>query len=99
MNQFLSKFIKGITNTLRCFCCDLNLSETASPDRPTGRYYCTTCFESTLEVQLAAASREIEWSQIDSNKDTFNNISEILEEEGWSDITEQIEDIEEEYNE
>ena len=70
---------------MRCFSCDLDLGNDAPMDRPTKRFYCTICFQPTLEVQLAAASREIEWSRISQSETlySYRGVADILEAEGW----------------
>lgn len=65
---------------MHCFACDLDLSETTTPDRPTGRYYCSGCFELTLEVQLVANSRDIEWARLTETKFSQQDIVVVSEE-------------------
>jgi hypothetical protein len=59
----------------------MGLGPTTPVDHPTGRYYCTSCFEATLEVQLAAMSSEVEWHRIHDSQTNFSyyGISSILD--------------------
>jgi hypothetical protein len=43
---------------LRCFACDCLLPLSVAEDRPTGRLYCTDCFNPTLDEQLRLAGLE-----------------------------------------
>lgn len=71
---------------MRCFACDVDLGQTAPMDRATSRWYCIVCFEPTLQVQLAAASVEIEWARITESETNFSykGVADILETEGWA---------------
>lgn len=77
---------------MRCFACNLDLGPAAVMDRPTKRYYCTDCFEPTLQVQLAAASEDIDWYRISESETSFSfaAVSDILEEEGWEAVKEVV---------
>lgn len=61
---------------MRCFCCNLDLGPEARPDRPTGRFYCISCFEPTLDVQLAAATAEVDWWKVTGNKISVIQVTE-----------------------
>jgi hypothetical protein len=66
---------------MRCYACDINLAEATPVDQHTGRWYCAECFEPTLEVQLAAMSKEIEWSRItDISMSVHDPLLDIVEE-------------------
>ena len=42
---------------MRCFACDMQVSE-ESLDIPTGRFYCKSCFEATVEEMLKQDLKE-----------------------------------------
>lgn len=42
---------------MHCFACNILLNN-PQLDKPTGRYYCDACLESTVEVQLKLAGKD-----------------------------------------
>lgn len=74
---------------MKCFACDGDLPETAQPDRPTDRWYCNVCFAPTLEVQLAASVKDLDWVKINDTGGTSGPFDIVdVPELDWEDVSE-----------
>lgn len=60
---------------MHCFACD-RLLENPSMDRPTGRFYCSECFEPTVsEIQRIASKDEY----LHLGDDPFSNVFRVVD--------------------
>lgn len=87
---------------MRCFACNEELHETAQPDRPTDRWYCNICFQPTLEVQLAASVKDLDWVKINDTGSASGPFGIVdVPELDWEDVSEivgyHLEPVDEEY--
>ena len=84
---------------MHCYACNI-LLDSPSLDRPTNRYYCSVCFEPTTQVMLsiedAKMAQELN-SVVNPHQDNYSilGIVDILNRDGWADVSESDRDIEE----
>lgn len=65
---------------MRCFCCDC-LLDNPSPDWPTGRFYCSVCFEPTNQVILSLEDKELDLEILG-----FEGLFGVVTRDEWSEI-------------